>query len=139
MSPHGCLVRGGEVLEHPSIRLNRGGHPSVRGQVADLVTSVAPVRVLITSRAPLRVRGEREYVVEPLLLHFDAGALPPTDLARVPAVRFFLERVRDVRPDFRLTSAEGPTVAAICRRLDALLLALELAAPWLKALTPADL
>src|SRR6185312_6667242 len=54
-----------------------------------------------------------------------------------PAVRLFLERVRDVQPSFRLTSDNGPTVTAICRRLDALPLALELAAPWMKVL-PAD-
>ena len=56
-----------------------------------------------------------------------------------PAVRLFVERVRDVQPDFRLTSANGPTVTAICRRLDALPLALELAAPWIKVLTAEDL
>jgi hypothetical protein len=50
-----------------------------------------------------------------------------------------VERVRDIQPDFRLTSANGPTVAAICRRLDALPLALELAAPWMKVLTPDNL
>jgi hypothetical protein len=51
----------------------------------------------------------------------------------------FVERVRDVRPDFQLTSTNGPLVAAICRRLDALPLALELAAPWMKVLTAEDL
>ena len=54
-------------------------------------------------------------------------------------MRLFVERVRDVQPDFRLTSANGPTVTAICRRLDALPLALELAAPWIKVLTAEDL
>jgi hypothetical protein len=65
--------------------------------------------------------------------------MSPVDLARVPAVRLFLERVREVQPRFRLTSANAPTVTAICRRLDALPLALELAAPWLKVLTPEEL
>jgi tetratricopeptide (TPR) repeat protein len=65
--------------------------------------------------------------------------MPLIDLARVPAVRLFVERVRDVLPDFRLTPANGPTVAAVCRRLDALPLALELAAPWIKVLTPEGL
>lgn len=107
--------------------------------VADLLASVPSLQLLVTSRAPLRVRGEREYVVGPLALEADADDLSPADLARSPAVRLFVERVRDVRPDFRLTSANAPTVAAICRRLDALPLALELAAPWLKVLTLEDL
>jgi predicted ATPase/DNA-binding XRE family transcriptional regulator len=107
--------------------------------VADLLTSVAALRVLVTSRAPLRVRGEREYGVGPLALDVDVDAASPADLARSPAVRLFMERVRDVQPDFRLTPANGPTVTAICRRLDALPLALELVAPWVKVLTVEDL
>ena len=71
--------------------------------VADLLTSVASLRVLATSRAPLRVRGEREYAVGPLALDVGADAMSPADLARSPAVRLFVERVRDVQPDFRLT------------------------------------
>jgi tetratricopeptide (TPR) repeat protein len=69
----------------------------------------------------------------------EVDATSPADLARSPAVRLFVERVRDVQPDFRLTSANGPAVAEICRRVDALPLALELAAPWLKVLTAEDL
>jgi predicted ATPase/DNA-binding XRE family transcriptional regulator len=107
--------------------------------VANLLSSVASLRVLVTSRAPLRVRGERESAVGPLELGAGADQMPPTDLARVPAVHLFLERVRGVRPKFRLTPENGPTVAAICRRLDTLPLALELAAPWLKVLTAEEL
>jgi predicted ATPase/DNA-binding XRE family transcriptional regulator len=107
--------------------------------VADLLTAVAALRVLVTSRAPLRVRGEREYAVGPLGLDVDVDATSPADLVRSPAVRLFVERVRDAQPHFRLTPANGPTVTAICRRLDALPLALELAAPWIKVLTPDDL
>src|SRR5436190_8184785 len=107
--------------------------------VADLLTAVTSLRVMATSRAPLRVRGEREYPVGPLGLEAGSETMSPADLARAPAVRLFVERVRDVQPAFRLTSANGPTVTAICRRLDALPLALELAAPWLKVLTAEDL
>ncbi|HET7696684.1 MAG TPA: helix-turn-helix domain-containing protein [Vicinamibacterales bacterium] len=107
--------------------------------IADLLSTVPTLRLLATSRAPLRVRGEREYGVGPLSLGTDATALPTADLARLPAVRLFVERVRDMQPDFRLTPANGATVAAICRRLDALPLALELAAPWIKVLTPENL
>src|SRR4051812_40474216 len=107
--------------------------------VADLLTSVPLLRLLVTSRAPLRVRGEREYVVGPLELEPAADSISPADLGRAPAVRLFVERVRDVYPEFRLTAANGPTVTAICRRVDALPLALELAAPWIKVLTVEDL
>ncbi len=107
--------------------------------VAELLRSVRSLRVLVTSRAPLHIRGEREYLVGPLPLPGASEAMSPADLARVPAVRLFVERVRDVDGDFRLTPANGPTVTAICRRLDALPLALELAAPWVKVLTLDDL
>ena len=103
--------------------------------MADLISSVTSLRVMATSRASLRVRGEREYSVGPLWLEAESKAA----LAQSPAVRLFLERVRDVQPDFRLTSANSQVVAAICQRLDALPLALELAAPWLKVLTVDDL
>ncbi len=107
--------------------------------LAELLTAVASLRLLVTSRAPLHLRGEREYAVGPLALETDDGPMEPADLARVTAVHLFVDRVRDVLPDFRLTSANGPTVSAICRRLDALPLALELAAPWVKALAPEGL
>ncbi len=107
--------------------------------VAELLISVAALRVLTTGRAPLRLRGEREYPVGPLPLEVGADDTSPADLARSPAVRLFVERIRDAQPEFRLTSANGATVTAICRRLDALPLALELAAPWIKVLTVEDL
>jgi predicted ATPase/DNA-binding XRE family transcriptional regulator len=107
--------------------------------VADLLTSAASLRLMVTSRAPLHVRGERQFIVGPLALDVKVDAMSPVDPACAPAVRLFVERVRDVLPHFRLTAVNGPTVAAICRRLDALPLALELAAPWLKVLTPEDL
>ena len=107
--------------------------------LADLLSSVASLRLLATSRAALHVRGEREFVVGPLRFDMDPDATSLADVAQAPAVRLFVERVRDVQPDFRLTAANGSIVAAICRRLDALPLALELAAPWMKRLTPEDL
>jgi predicted ATPase/DNA-binding XRE family transcriptional regulator len=106
---------------------------------ADLLATATSLRVLVTSRAPLRLRGEREFAVGPLALEADSARLSPADLARSPAVRLFMERVRDVQPDFHLTSENSSTVAAICQRLDALPLALELAAPWIKVLTAEEL
>jgi predicted ATPase/transcriptional regulator with XRE-family HTH domain len=108
--------------------------------IADLLTSVASLRVLATSRAPLRVRGEREYVVDPLALDVDQDAVAPADVSGASAaVQLFVERVRDVQPGFHLTRGNSATVTSICRRLDALPLALELAAPWMKVLGADDL
>ncbi len=107
--------------------------------VADLLTSAPSLRVLATSRAALRVRGEREYPVGPLALDYEWGAPVSDDPFDAPAVRLFAERVRDVCPDFDVTSDNSTTVTSICRRLDALPLALELAAPWMKVLTIEDL
>jgi predicted ATPase/DNA-binding XRE family transcriptional regulator len=106
---------------------------------ADLLSTVGSLRILATSRAPLHVRGEREYAVGPLSLEAETRTASTTVGGRSPAVRLFVDRVHDVQPGFRLTSANAPTVAAICQRLDGLPLALELAAPWLKSLTPDDL
>jgi predicted ATPase/DNA-binding XRE family transcriptional regulator len=105
--------------------------------VADLLTTVESLRLLTTSRAALRLRGEREYAVRPLA--WETPSEMTADRARAPAVRLFVERARDVQPDFHLSPSNGPTVSAICRRLDALPLALELAAPWIKVLTAEDL
>jgi predicted ATPase/transcriptional regulator with XRE-family HTH domain len=97
--------------------------------LVDLLAAGPSLRLLITSRAPLHVRGEREYSVGPLSL--DADSARTDDVA---AVRLFLQRVRDVLPDFNPTTENSPAIAAICRRLDALPLAIELAAPWVKVL-----
>jgi len=107
--------------------------------VADLLKAAGALRILATSRAPLRIRGEREFTVGPLALPALEAEGAGGDVISAPAIRLFVDRVRDVVPQFRLTSSNGPVVSAICRRLDALPLALELAAPWLKVLTPENL
>ena len=107
--------------------------------MVELLTAAASLRILATSRAPFRIRGERLYAVRPLPCETGARGMAPADLVRVPAVRLFVERVRDVQPAFRLTVENAQAVIGICRRLDALPLALELAAPWMKALTADDL
>ena len=102
--------------------------------VADLLQSAPGLQVLLTSRVVLRVRGEQEWRVEPL------GVPPPgialEALAENPAVRLLVDRVRDVQPGFTLTSQNAETVAELCRRLDGLPLALELAAASMRLLTP---
>jgi non-specific serine/threonine protein kinase len=104
--------------------------------VSTLLTDAPGLKVLATSRAPLRLSREREYAVEPLELPAPAALPPPDELARVPAVALFVERARQVKPSFELTAENAPAVAEVCRRLDGLPLALELAAARVKLLTP---
>jgi predicted ATPase len=102
--------------------------------IADLVASAPGLTVLVTSRAPLRIRGERVFPVGPL-----PSPDPEDDAERLrasPAVRLFAERARDADPGFRLDDDQLPAVAEICRRLDGLPLAIELAAVRVNLLTP---
>jgi non-specific serine/threonine protein kinase len=101
---------------------------------AALLLGCPAVQVLATSRAPLRLRGEQELPVEPFPLPVaDASA---DALAANEAVRLFVERSRAVNPGFVLHETNGPTVATICRQLDGLPLAIELAAARMKILSP---
>ncbi len=104
-----------------------------------LLDAAPRLTLLVTSREPLRVRDERVVPVLPLALP-DAESLPDLDrLSQVPAVALFVERVREVKPDFVLTADNAQAVAEICRRLDGLPLALELAAARSTVLPPAAL
>ena len=107
--------------------------------VAALSVAAPGLTLLITSRAVLRVRGEHEFPVPPLALPGPAGARPVDTFAAYAAVRLFVERARQVRPGFALSAENAAAVAAICRRLDGLPLAIELAAAWVKILPPAQL
>ena len=109
-----------------------------RGFVSGLIGAHPALRILVTSRAALNVRGEKRYEIAPLR-GAAADGIDPASVARDPAVQLFVERVRDVRADFSLTPENAMVIAAICRKLDGLPLALELAAPWLAMLSPADL
>ncbi len=107
--------------------------------VADLLGACRRLAVLATSRARLDLREEREVVIAPLALPDPANLSHPMSVAESPAVALFTQRARAVAADFALTDANAPAVAEICRRLDGLPLALELAAPWIKLLPPAAL
>jgi predicted ATPase/class 3 adenylate cyclase len=105
-------------------------------RVAEILAICPQVKILVTSRVRLRLRGEREFAVPPLALP-DLDHLPLVEaLSQYEAVRLFVERSREVRPDFAVTNATAPAVAEICHRLDGLPLAIELAAARSKLLTP---
>ena len=107
--------------------------------MAALLAVGPTVSILATSRAALHIRGEREVPLLPLPLPA-ADRLPQLEaLAQVPAVALFVDLASASRPDFRLTAENAAAVAAICRRLDGLPLAIELAAARIKALPPAAL
>ncbi|WP_144127898.1 DUF4062 domain-containing protein [Catellatospora sichuanensis] len=102
--------------------------------VADLLQRAPHLRVLVTSRVVLRVRGEQDWRVDPL--EVPPATAPVEELAQAPALRLFVERVRDVQPGFELTGQNAPILAELSRRLGGLPLALELAAAWMRLLTP---
>jgi len=104
--------------------------------VAKLVAGCQDLKVLVTSRAVLHVSGEREFQVPPLAIP-ERERLPSVErLSNFAAVRLFLERAQEVRPEFELTDENAADVADVCRQLDGLPLALELAAARIKVLSP---
>jgi class 3 adenylate cyclase len=112
----------------------------VVGGAAALAAALLPacpeLHVLATSREPLGVPGEMGWPVPPLE-HPDAGTVAePETVASYDAVQLLVQRARDVRPGFGLTRANAPAVVEICRRVDGLPLALELAACRLRVLSP---
>jgi predicted ATPase/DNA-binding XRE family transcriptional regulator len=106
--------------------------------VGSLLATSGEARVLVTSRERLHLYGECTFPLEPLevpAVHEET----PLDLLENHAVRLFVVRAQAGRPGFGLTDNNAPTVAEICRRLDGLPLAIELAAAWVRLLPPAAL
>jgi predicted ATPase len=93
--------------------------------LGELVAACPRLHVLATSREPLRLRGEQ--------------CVPVPPLAVSDAIRLFVDRARDQRPDFGLSDSNAPAVAELCRRLDGLPLAIELAAGRVGLLDPEQL
>ncbi|HZQ35478.1 MAG TPA: helix-turn-helix domain-containing protein, partial [Dehalococcoidia bacterium] len=112
---------------------------SAAPRVADLLGACPELTLLITSRAALRLRGEREYIVPPLALPAAEQTAGSTAITRSPAVELFVRRAQEIRPGFTLTDENAAAVAAICRHLDGLPLAIELAAARTTVLPPAAL
>jgi len=105
--------------------------------VAHLLTACPGMTVLTTSREPLRLSAERVIQVQPLPL--PSPDVPIEQLNETASTRLFVERARTVHGDFAITPANAPAIVEICRRLDGLPLAIELAAARTTALPPVSL
>jgi predicted ATPase/DNA-binding CsgD family transcriptional regulator len=110
-----------------------------RELVTSLVSGCAGLRVLCTSRERLGVPGEATVVLSALELPAAGERLPVTALAEVEALRLLVDRAVAVAPDFALTEENCRAASEICRRLDGLPLAIELAAVRLASMTADDL
>src|SRR3989304_97624 len=105
--------------------------------VGQILSQTAALRILVTSREPLAIAGEMIYPVPGLSLP-PAGAGvagDPRELMQYDAVRLFVERTRALLPPFTIATANASTIVKICRRLDGLPLALELASAHTNILT----
>jgi predicted ATPase/class 3 adenylate cyclase len=103
--------------------------------VTDLLAAASRLKVLVTSREALDLYGEYGYPVPPLRLPDPQRLSSLDELTRSEAVRLFSERAQARDPAFAVTSATAPAVVEICRRLDGLPLAIELAAARTNQLT----
>src|SRR5215467_12310574 len=104
--------------------------------LAGLLAAAPGLVVLVTSRAVLRLSGEHEFAVPPLPVPPAGAALDPGQLRAYASVDLFTERAHAAAPGFELTGGNAGAVAEICRRLDGLPLAIELAAARVRLLPP---
>jgi predicted ATPase len=105
-------------------------------QIAELLTSSLSLKILVTSRNLLHLSAEHEFAVPALTLPIDTSQIPLDELSKYAAIKLFVERARRVKPAFGLTDDNAQSVAHICYRVDCLPLGIELAAAWIKLLTP---
>ena len=105
--------------------------------VSELLARTPRIRALATSREPLRIAAEQEYRVSPLELPAADASLAAS--SRSDAVALFVARAQTAQREFSLTAENAAAVVGICRALDGLPLALELAAPRVRVLSPAAL
>ena len=104
--------------------------------VAELLAAAPGLVILITSRAVLRLTGEHELRVPPLPVPPAGRVSDAADLLGYASVRLFVERARAAEPGFELTTRNAQAIAGICRGLDGLPLAIELAAARIRLLPP---
>jgi predicted ATPase len=108
----------------------------VAPDLGELLARCPGLAILATSRTALGLQAEQEYPVPPLRLPTGPAAASAAEVAASPAVVLFMDRARAVRPGFALTEGNAAAVAEICRRLEGLPLAIELAAARIRLLDP---
>ncbi len=96
--------------------------------LCDLLSNYPRLTILVTSRSILNIRGEHEFLVSPLALPPHSYDTDPCSLAQFAVVQLFLQRAQAIHTNFEITSTNALTLAEICRQLDGLPLAIELAA-----------
>lgn len=104
--------------------------------IVSLLTDCPALTVLVTSRAVPRLSGDHDVAIPPLQAPYARARRILPELAETESVQLFIERARAARDDFALTDGNADVIAELCRRLDGLPLAIELAAPWLRVLPP---
>lgn len=109
----------------------------VAGTAAALLAACPHLGILATSQVPLAAAGETVWTLGPLVV--PAAGAGAAEVEAAPAVQLFCERAAAAHARFALTPEVAPAVAEICRRLDGVPLALELAAPWVRALAPEEI
>jgi predicted ATPase len=107
--------------------------------VAELLRAIPGIKILATSREPLKLSIEREYRVPPLALPTFGEVDDTPSLLKFESVQLFVERAKRARPDFELNSENASDVAAICKKLDGLPLAIELAAARARVLSAREI
>lgn len=112
--------------------------PEAAALVERLLTGCPGVTILTTSRETLRLPGEHVWRLAPLTVPLETDGDPGV-LIKHDAVRLFVERARQVRPDFRLDATTAPAVTDVCRQLEGIPLAIELAAARLRHLSAGQL
>ena len=105
-------------------------------ELTELLEACPDLKLLVTSREVLRLRAEYQYAVPPLALLDPRNLSGEQPLADVAAVNLFVQRARAFTSDFEMTADNAAIIAEICLRLDGLPLAIELAAPRIKLLSP---
>lgn len=108
-------------------------------QISELLNAAPELRIVVTSRAHLRLSVDHEFVVPPLAVPSIGTSESLEQLSHYPAVRLFVARAQRAKSGFALTNENASAVTEICRRLEGLPLAIELAAARIRVMSPATI